>query len=172
MDVMLKRILLAGLFANMVVLVQGCTCAAGTFEERYASTHTVVQAKVISVVTSPTPKPSPCLTFPCLTVIPDQPVMYKLQLLGILKGCGPQNKVFYANSNLRPGFCGFGLARGEIYMLNLYMELPVPGQDKISFNVNSCQGNMAFSSLSSEEVHFLVQSSSKPENQCFQPPFP
>lgn len=156
----------------MVLLVQGCSCFPGTFEDFYAGSQTVVEAKVVRVITSPTPKPSPCLTGPCFITITDQPVMYKLQLLDIFKGCGPQNDLFYANSNLRPGFCGFGLTLGQSYMLNLYREMPVPGKDDISFNVNSCQGNRLFSSLSSEEVSFLVQSSSKPENRCIEHPMP
>lgn len=163
---MFRLLVLIGIFADIAVLVQGCTCVGGTFEGRYASSPTVVKAQVINIAASPTPKPSPCNTFPCFGVILDQPIIYTLKVLDILKGCGPENRFFFTETNLRPGFCGFGLSLGETYMLNLDKERPVSGHESRSFNVNSCQGNRLFSSLSYDELNFLVESSSKAENQC------
>lgn len=163
---MVKFVTFLSVLLLLVSNVRGCSCFPANFEEQYNGALTVVKARVVLVKMSPTPKPSPCVTGSCSISISNQPVVYILQLLQIFKGCGPPFLIFFTESHLRPGYCGFGMKEGEIYMLNLYKELPRAGSFLKFFNVNSCQGNRLFSSLTSYQRQFLKSRSKKPENKC------
>eukprot|EP00177_Eucheuma_denticulatum_P000813 GFKZ01001472.1.p1 GENE.GFKZ01001472.1~~GFKZ01001472.1.p1 ORF type:complete len:179 (-),score=1.16 GFKZ01001472.1:143-679(-) len=168
---MQRSFLLFGLLL-LVTKTSACSCIRQNFAESYNNAETVVFAKVLRVRVSPPPSPPACLSQipPCLIPIRlFEPIIYRLRLVRIFKGCGPSMRpIFFARSTIPNGAnCGIRLRRGITYMLNLGAEIPqLPGSTNRFFSLNICQQHRRVSVLSARQRRFLRIMSMKPRNRC------
>lgn len=157
--------------ASLIALTNACSCPRLTFKQLYDNADSVVIAKVINVKIIPTPQPLPCLTAipPCLPPVRFfEPVIYKLRLSRLIKGCGPSSRpIFFARSAIPDGAsCGVRLRRFGTYMINLRTEIQSPDIGVKSFSLTICDGSRLVSSLTLRQRRFLQIMSRKQASTC------